>query len=134
MNSIEEEIQRGTTAAPLEDDDVSNVKPKASANGKRAPANSAQKKRKKEEISKQQPNLSDDLDEEDSKLAAKRMKLNTSVTSDVSYGKKGLSSSFMINKKNLPVVPQIAKKPQPEKVPKGEQLFSDTQLMEDRYR
>ena len=54
----------------------------------------------------------------------------------MSYGKKGLSSSFMVNKKNLPVVPQILKKSNmpPEKGPKGEQLFSESQVMEDRYR
>jgi hypothetical protein len=81
------------------------LKPKSSANGKRGAAvvASGQKKRKKEEISKN--NLCDDLDEEDTRLAAKRIKLNTSVDSSISYGKKGISSSFMINKKNLPVVP-----------------------------
>jgi hypothetical protein len=51
--------------------------------------------------------MRDELDEHlDVSLAAKRRKLNTSLdSSTVSYGKKGLSSSFMINKKNLPVIP-----------------------------
>jgi hypothetical protein len=41
---------------------------------------------------------------EESSLAAKRRKLNTSTETDKSLqGKKGLSSSFMINKKNIQV-------------------------------
>ena len=58
MKSLDEEelAPRGTTAAPFEEEDeedLSNVRPKGSANGKRNPgAASGQKKRKKDEISK----------------------------------------------------------------------------------
>jgi hypothetical protein len=65
---------------------------------------SASKKRKKDEMCKN--NMCDEVDEPDSQKEPKRRKLNTSCDSEVTTsGKKGLNSSFMINKKNPPVVP-----------------------------
>lgn len=59
----------------------------------------ANKKRKKEEISKQARNMSDEIDEQEDNVA-KRRKVNDQFDKPIDKKKVGnISSSFMINKK-----------------------------------